>query len=246
MKYGDILLGEIRKILSKGKKFRIVFLGDSITSTEWVHPNWREIVEYVLKEELQKKMGGDWERPSWNIRGINSGLNGAATSDLLDHLESDVFFYKPEMVICIAGKNDMHYKVSPVQHKENVKKLIEKITTKVPYFVFCTSTPSLTKEFNDGYKVYVELVRSLFPCPRTCFVDLFKEYQKFDLTKFFTFISEGNEVVGFKPGDIDTLHPNQLGNAYIAKVILKEVFGLKFDPKRYIKQTREGKMYPGY
>lgn len=240
-----INLSQIKNILLEGKRFPIVFLGDSITSAEWVHPNWREIVEYVLKEELQEKMG-DWKIPSWGIRGINSGLDGASSEDLLVHLESDVFFYKPSMVICITGKSDMHYKISPIVHKENVTRLIQKITAKVPYFVFCTSTASLTKEFNQRYEPYVEWVKSLFPRPKAQFVNLFEKYRKFNLARLFTFISGGNEAVGFEPGDIDTLHPNQLGNAYIAKVILKEVFDIDFDPEKYIKETLEGKMYPGY
>ena len=77
-------------------------------------------------------------------------------------------------------------------------------------------------------------------------IDMFNIYQNYSTEKFFTFISEGNPVEGVKAGDLDLQHPNQLGNAYIAKIILKEIFGINFDADEYIKDTLEGKKYPGY
>ena len=68
-------INQIKDYLNENDKFRIVFVGDSITSIEWVHPNWREIVEYVIKEELEKVIS-DWRIPSWQIRGINCGFDG--------------------------------------------------------------------------------------------------------------------------------------------------------------------------
>ena len=87
----------LKNHLLSGKRFKIVFLGDSITSAEHVHPNWREIVEYVLKEELSKKV--DWKIPSWGTRCFNSGFDGATTKDIVDRLEPDVFIYKPETAL---------------------------------------------------------------------------------------------------------------------------------------------------
>ncbi|MEA3449779.1 MAG: hypothetical protein U9Q85_02265 [Patescibacteria group bacterium] len=67
------------------------------------------------------------------------------------------------------------------------------------------------------------------------------------MKKIFTFVSEnGNADAGIEPGAIDFGHPNQLGNAYIAKIILKEIFDIDFDPELYIKETLEGKKYPSY
>ena len=62
----NVLLEEIQSIISKDQKFKIVFYGDSTTSTEWVHPNWRGIIEYVIKMELENfdKTQGS---PTWLI-----------------------------------------------------------------------------------------------------------------------------------------------------------------------------------
>jgi hypothetical protein len=87
---------------------------------------------------------------------------------------------------------------------------------------------------------------SLFPVKGVKLINLFELYSQYDLKKFFTFISSGNEDLEIKPGEIDFLHPNQLGNAYIAKIILKEAFSVNFDPETYIKDTLAGEMFPKY
>jgi len=241
----NLQLKGVKNHLLSGGKFKIVFLGDSIVSAEAVHPNWREISEYVLKGEIGKIMN-DWKTPAWGIRCINSGLNGATSQDLLVHLDSEVFSHKPKMVICMIGKNDSYFDINPSAHKKNIETLIEKITEKIPFFVFCTSTPDNNEKTNKIYEQYTEEDRFLFPQPKTQFIDLFKIYQGFDLDKIFTFISQGNEDVGIKPGEPDFQHPNALGHAYITKVILKEIFGIDFNPELYMKTLLAGEKYPKY
>ena len=138
-------LEEIKNRLLSQKRFKIVFLGDSLVSAEAVHPNWRGIVEYVIKGRVGEMMN-DWKTPDWGIKCINSGLNGATTKDLLEHLNIEVFDHKPEMVICMIGSNDSYFNISPSQHKKNVKELIEKVSSKIPHLVFCTSTPDNNKK----------------------------------------------------------------------------------------------------
>ena len=75
------------------------------------------------------------------------------------------------------------------------------------------------------YGKYVEIDRNL-NLESVKFINLFEEFDKFPKERIFTFISEEIGVVGLKKGDVDFLHPNQLGNAYIAKTILREVFGV--------------------
>ena len=69
MTHREILIDKLKQ----GSTFKIVFLGDSITSAEWVHPNYREIIEYVLKQELENDLE-DWKLPSWGIRVSILGL----------------------------------------------------------------------------------------------------------------------------------------------------------------------------
>jgi len=73
---------------------------------------------------------------------------------------------------------------------------------------------------------------------------LFVQGGSSNMKKIFTFISEENIEEGIKEGEVDLQHPNQLGNAYIAMVILKEVFGIKFDPEKYWKNNQKVVKFP--
>ena len=241
----ELNLQIIKNDLLNDGKFNIVFLGDSLTSAEWVHPNWREVIEYVLKEELIK-IFDDWKIPSWGIRCYNSGFDGASTKDLTDRLENHVFSYRPDLVICIIGDNDMVYGITPEESREYTKQLIQNITSQIPKLVYCSTIASGNKNYNQRYEKYLEQIISLFPQPKVQFLNLYKIFQQYSLNKFFTFVSSGNPEVGIKPGEIDFLHPNQLGNAYLAEILLKEIFQIDFNPEKYLQDTLSGKMYPEY
>jgi len=230
------------QIKSKGK-FWISFVGDSITSCEWVHPNWREIVEYVLKEELTKFLDGDWKSSEWGIKTFNFGYDGATTKDILTKVE-DIKVFNPDLVIVLMGGNDSVMGVSVPESIKNIKNISEKLNTSV-YWCSSTSAGKGYKK-NMEYEPYSKAFLEISDSENFQKIDMFNSYQKFDTSKFFTFVSEENPVEGVRAGEIDLQHPNQLGNAYIAKVILKEIFGIDFDPEQYWHSSRAGKKYPTY
>lgn len=235
-------MDKIREALSKTGKYWIAFVGDSITSTEWVHPNWREIVEYVLKEELQK-VAEDWRIPSWGIRCFNFGFDGSTTADILKKIE-EIKLVKPDMVIGLMGGNDPTLGISVDDSLKNIKQIVEKLETQV---VWCNSTPAGGGDKkNIQYEPYAKAFMEMEGIDNLQKINMFTDYQKFPTEKFFTFISEENVVEGIKAGEIDQQHPNQLGNAYIAKIILKEVWGVEFDPEKYMGEVNGGEKLPRY
>ena len=106
-----ITLSKLTKTLQEKGRFWIVFTGDSITSCEWVHPNWREIVEYVLKEEATEELKEDWRVPSWGIRTFNFAYDGATTKDILNKVD-DINLVKPDLIISLMGGNDPAFNLS--------------------------------------------------------------------------------------------------------------------------------------
>jgi len=137
--------------------------------------------------------------------------------------------------------------ISINKHVKNIRKIIKKLTDSGSKVVWCTSTPSKEGwEKNAKYLPYAEACMKISPSKNTQLIDMFNIYKKLPLERFFTFRSENNPLAGVKEGEVDPEHPNQLGNAYIAKVILKEVFSLDFDPEKYINDTLKGEKYPGY
>lgn len=237
-------LNLVKEILEKKGKYYIVFVGDSITSCEWVHPNWRDIVLYVVQQELYDLIE-DWKIPSWGVRGFNFGFDGATTRDIANKLP-DILQVKPDFVIGLMGGNDPVLGVSVNECKENIEKIIDKVLSVESDIAWYTSIPAGNDKKNNEYEPYAIETMKLDDRKGLQKVNLFEMYKKFPLERFFTFKSEENLVEGIKVGEPDLQHPNQLGNAYIAKIVLEESFGIMFDPEKYIKDDLRGEKLPGY
>lgn len=230
--------------------YRIAFLGDSLTSCEWVHPNWREIIEYVLKDELTEALNGDWKTAEWYLRCYNAGYDGANSLDLPDLIDKEISVIIPDMVITLWGGNDLLAKLTPAEHAEAVVKNLRQLRAHSPQLaaVFCTNLPSAVLKFTQEYEPYhKELIAALRQDSSVKIVDLFTEYQKLDLSRMFNLTnSNGNADLEIPAGEIDHSHPGTLGNAYIAKLVLDAVWGIKFDPEKYIAEVQNNQMLPGY
>ncbi|KKT54166.1 MAG: Lysophospholipase L1-like protein esterase [Candidatus Collierbacteria bacterium GW2011_GWB1_45_35] len=237
-------LSSIKETLTKNNKYYIAFVGDSITSCEWVHPNWRDIVIYVLQQETNDFFE-DWRVPSWGIRGFNFGYDGATTRDIESKLP-DILSVKPDIVISVMGGNDPIMGIDVSESGVNSEKIIDAMTSLGIDVVWSTSIASLGERKNHEYEPYA--FRTMQLVDRVGFqkINLFEKFKNYPMDKFFTFMSEEIPEENVKEGDLDMIHPNQLGNAYIAKIILKEAFGIEFDPEKYIADTLQGQKYPGY
>ncbi len=225
---------KIKKALVKNGKYWIAFVGDSITSTEWVHPNWREIVEYVLKDKFNS---------DWGIKTFNFAYDGSTSKDLLERVD-ELTLLKPDIVIMLTGANDpFHGEINPKDLKNNILKIKETIENSRVEFVLSSDTCPMDKWAEEKCIPYVEAINSV----DNGSIKLFEESRNFPKEKIYTFIAEQDipEERVFK-GKTDFWHPNQLGNAYIAKVILKEVWGIEFDPEKYIETNNLGYKLPEY
>ena len=239
-------LEQIRTQLIRGEKYRIVFTGDSITSCEWVHPNWRDILIYVLQNELTTLLKGDWQTSEWGIRGFNFAYDGATTKDILQRID-ELTLLKPQLIIGLMGGNDPAFGISVENHVDNIKKIAEQVADKNTQLIWCNSTPSgIGSKKNVEYEPYANAFMEIPDTNLFSKINMFELYKKYPTEKFFTFLSEKNPVEGIEEGEVDLQHPNQLGNAYIAKVILKEGFDVEFDPDKYIRDTLSGIKHPGY
>lgn len=238
------LLQTIKLTLESKKSFKIAFVGDSITCAEWIHPNWREIVEYVLKEELTKQFE-DWKIPSWGIRCFNYGFDGSTTRDIEEFVSTGIIPTDLDLVIYLLGNNDLYIKVSTDEYLSNVKNSISKFTCPI---ILCSNPAANNPGVNEAYeRTYYQSFLSLLSNPDLICLDLFKETQKYDLTSFYTLINvPGNEITEVKPGEADFIHSNQLGNAHIAKIILEQAFQIPFNPEKYLEDLKNDIMSPIY
>lgn len=241
-----IPLDEISDLLKSRGRYWITFTGDSLVSCEWVHPNWRDIVIYVLQNELTKYLKSDWKTSEWGIKGFNFAYDGSTTTDILQKCD-DILCVNPDLVISLMGGNDPVLNVSVEKSVENIKKISQLVVSSTTKLVWSNSTPAgADSKKNLEYQPYAEAFMKI--PENNCFlkIDMFNIYKSFPTNDFFTFLSEENPVEGIKKGEPDLQHPNQLGNAYIAKVILQEVFGISFKPDVYIQDTYHGLKFPSY
>lgn len=232
-----IPLQRIKDELQTTGKYWIDFTGDSLTSCEWVHPNWREIVIYVLHLEMTALLNEDWKTPEWGIKGFNFAYDGSTTKDILEKI-NDITLLKPQLVIGLMGGNDPMFNISVNESVENIEEISKSVLASGAELVWCNSLPSAKDSGkNTEYEPYAKAFMEMPEKEGFYKIDSFSLYSKFPTEKFFTFIDEGKQ---------DLEHPNQLGNAYVAKIVLKEVFGIEFDPVKYISDTLEVKKYPEY
>lgn len=240
------MMNDIIENLKSSSKYWIVFTGDSITSCEWVHPNWRDIVIYSLQNEATTLLDGDWKTAEWGIKGFNFAYDGATTKDILDHID-DILIVKPQLVVGLMGGNDPVLNIGVEESVQNISKIAERAITSGSNIVWCNSTPAgVGSSKNDEYEPYANAFMEMPSAQGLTKIDIFSIYKNFPTDRFFTFTSEENPVEGIKEGEPDLQHPNQLGNAYIAKVILDKVFQIQFDPEKYIRETTSGEKFPGY
>lgn len=243
----NTLLYEIKKSISSNQTYTILFYGDSTTSTEWVFPSWRAILEYAIKMSLENTRAG-WNLSWWNLKFINSGLDGATTQDLIERLDRDVFRYQPNLLIGILGDNDVD-KFSVEQHGRNIRTLLDLISQKIPHTVY---SPGLTTINPTHNKKYAELIKAesleSLDSTKIHLVNLFEEFKKYNHERFFTFeFNKGEEFLSDGAGGkIDAFHPAAQGQAYIAKILLERIFDIQFDPELFLKTWREGAKTPRY
>ncbi|MBP9818222.1 SGNH/GDSL hydrolase family protein [Candidatus Shapirobacteria bacterium] len=230
----------IKEKLNSGGKFWIGFVGDSITSTEWVHPNWREIVEYVLKDKF------DYD---WGIKTFNLAYDGATSRDLVKIINNYELLITNEkirmdMVILMTGANDpFHGEITPGELKENIIEIKKLVEMSGVDFVLSSDNCPMNQWAEEKCVPYVEALNSM----EGNSVKLFEESKNFPIERIYTFKSEQDiPEERVKKGEVDFWHPNQLGNAYIAKVILDKVFGIGFDPEKFMKETWAGEKIPRY
>ena len=143
------------------------------------------------------------------------------------------------------SRNDMDMKFPTDVHAGNLSALVLLLKKASSEVVYSTPQHELYEDLNKKYEPY--RLSALKELKGQCdTLDLEYEYSKYDYKSFYTFISEENKVAGVKEGEIDPSHPNMLGNAFIAKVFLEKLFGISFNPEKYLETLLKGDKFPKY
>lgn len=231
--------------------FFITFYGPSTTSVEFVFPNWAEIIRFALKRSVEEE-SSLYQIAYWYIQTSNFGLNGATSRDLRMHFDKLVTEKKPRMIFLNSSKNDPFLDIPLRETKRNTEWLIERCLALDLLVVYTTSVPSKRDDLNKKIMQYVELDRRTAQGFQTNdnlrFVDYYDYFHKKDIEKSYSLISpSGNEHFQIEPGEVDPIHFNRYGNALVAKILLKEIFGIDFDHNKFLNDLKDdSKKYPGF
>ena len=106
-----------------------------------------------------------------------------------------------------------------------------------------TSLAEMREDKNREYEEYRKATMEVKCYENQKVFDSFNEYKKYDLNKIYTLRTSEYLEQNYEK---DPTHPNQLGNAYISKMVLKEIFEIDFDPEKFMETTMSGEKYPKY
>jgi lysophospholipase L1-like esterase len=199
----------------------IVCIGDSTTSQEWLHPNWVDWLNFTFRQ------GGDWER-GYLRKIINNGKDGAKIQDYIDGYVREIGAFQPDVVILSLGFNDTGIGSSNEEIETRLSQLMGKIVGSGATLVTWSTYQIIHEKHNRSLKQVRDMYKILTKRYEGIFVDIYQEFGKYDLTKLFTLrCQDENEFWQMKPGEIDYLHTNEIGNQIIAEAIANKVFKIK-------------------
>ncbi len=236
---------EILHNLKNNRSYKIAFIGDSLTSCEWVHPNWRDIFEYVLKFSLAEEFDeSDWWIPEWNLKFYNYALDGASTRDFISQFELAQNEVSPDLFIIMGTINDAELGITVNEHFVNLNNIFNKINSLSKLCVYSPDISIADENHNKISEPYINKVLSTKYPSSITIVNGFEIYKNYPIRKFFTL--ESTDIPGFVGVNaVDNVHPNVLGNIYIAKMFLEEAFGIIINAEKYFKDVKSDKVkYP--
>jgi len=221
------LYNKILDILLAKQRYKTVFIGDSLTSAEWIHPNWREVFEYILKFSFDQFPNEDWWIPEWNLSFFNYALDGASTKNFLEQVILAEEEVDPDLYIIMGTSNDLELGINIDDHVKNLENIFNMLNKKD--VIYSPDICSKDEETNKNYEKYIEDVLKI-GFPKNIFTfngyEISKNYPK---DSFYTLEENGVR---------DLVHPNVLGNIYIAKIFLEECFDIEVNPNRYLEDIQ--------
>lgn len=206
------------KTFNSTQFFRAVCIGDSTTSQEWCHPNWIDWLNFTFREDE------NWDE-DWRKKVINSGRDGAYLEHYLDFFDEEIGIYKPHVVIVSIGLNHLFLKSKPEDINVSLRTLFQKIKDLKSDIIAWSPYAIPNEKYTEGLAKINKSYETVTKEFDGIYIDMYSEFQKYDLNKLFTFESSGNEEWEIKPGDIDFLHCNPIGCQIIAEKISWEGFG---------------------
>jgi lysophospholipase L1-like esterase len=207
--------------MTKQKKTRVLFFGDSITQAGVGPQGYITKLNQMLKD---KNLEAQYEL-------LGAGIGGNKVYDLYLRMDSDVIAKSPDIVVIWVGVNDVWHKSSfgtgtdPDKFQRFYEAIIKKLQAK-NIKVFLT-TPSTIGERTDNsnqqdgdLNFYSNIIRKLASTMNCGLIDLRKAFLEYNLKN-----NSENKESGILT--TDRVHLNEKGNEFVAEKMFDIVFSKK-------------------
>jgi len=185
---------------------------------EWCHPNWFDWLDFSLRQ------GND---EGWKTKLINSGKDGGTIPFFLTNFEFLIGRFKPEMVILSLGFNHLELEGDVGGMLRELILKIKELGSKV---VLWSTYKTIKEDLNPKLEQIRDIYKKVAGELGVQFVDMYEEFGRYYLSKIFDYkYLWDNKEWGLKPGDVDFLHCNLIGNQIIAERLGKDVFGIELE-----------------
>lgn len=207
--------------------FRTVCIGDSTTAQDWCHPNWIDWLNFTFRET------DNWQE-DWRRKFINCGRDGTTVNHYIRHFKTEIAVFQPHLVIMSIGINALIPKLNRDIYRKDLDRLIKKVLRVCRDIVVWAPYALCNDLYSKDLRIISSINNDLCKKYNLLFINMYKEFLKYDLKRLFTYkMPGGNKVWRIKDNDIDFLHCNEIGNQIIASVIAKNVFHSGLSDWRY-------------
>jgi lysophospholipase L1-like esterase len=201
--------------MTKQKKTRIVFFGDSITQAGVKPGGYITLMQQALEKEGK---ASQYEL-------IGAGIGGNKVYDLYLRMDDDVLTKNPDVVVIWVGVNDVWHKASfgtgtdPDKFEKFYTAIIKKLQAKNIKVVLVT--PAAIGERNDNsnqqdddLNLYSNIIRKIAKANDCKLVDLRKDFTEYEQKN-----NPENKESGILT--VDRVHLNDKGNAFVAEKMME-------------------------
>lgn len=207
-----IIISYSHSLCSAGEKpLKIVALGDSTTAGT---PGFRSPAESPPKGEGNPESQYEYwmlqRHPDWKV--LNMGINGQRSDQILRRFDKDVLEHKPDVLIVLAGVNDLYQGV-PVEYiQDSLKEIYRKAQENNIKVVACTVLPynNITPDMLEDMMILNRWIKFYAKEKGLGFSDTFKAV-------------ENPEKPRTLPNSPDGLHPDVTGYRKMGNAITDEL-----------------------